>query len=88
LLRKIGILDWSHRRKQDMSAELFRTLCHANRLHCVSQELVNWRGRRLIDCFSLFVPSESSDQTATRIVRNANFMREAAEIRGQKPIAN
>jgi hypothetical protein len=82
-LIKANILDWAHHRNPDMTAELFRALCNQNGLHCLSQELVNWRGRRLIDCLSLFVRSDSASQIATRIVRNPKFMREATQIRRQ-----
>jgi len=82
-LIKANILDWAHHRNPGMTAELFRALCEQNGLHCVSQELVNWRGRRLIDCFSLFERSDSALQNATNVVRNPNFMREAAQIRRQ-----
>jgi SAM-dependent methyltransferase len=80
-LIKLQILDWAHHRNPTMSAELFRVLCKQNGLHCITQELVNWRGRRLIDCLSLFVRSDSADEHATKIIRNPNFMREAARIR-------
>ncbi|PYL35843.1 MAG: hypothetical protein DMF35_02110 [Verrucomicrobia bacterium] len=62
---------------------MFRALCAKHSLHCLSQESVNWRGRRLIDCFSVIIRSDTSGQTPTRIVRNRNFMREAAEIRAK-----
>ena len=87
-LVKAKILDWSHRRKPDMTAGLFRSLCSKNGLHCVGQELVNWRGRRLIDCFSLFVRTDSDDHEPTRVIRNPNFMGEAAKTRCQAPRAN
>src|ERR1700745_4051865 len=45
-LMKVKILDWWHHRNPSMSADLFRTLCTRHGLHCLSQELVNWRGRR------------------------------------------
>ncbi len=64
-----------------MTADLFRALCEQNGLHCITQELINWRSRRLIDCFSLFVRNGSKVQGPTRVVRNPNFMREAARIR-------
>jgi hypothetical protein len=80
-LIKLRILDWAHHRNPEMSAELFRALCARNGLHCISQELVNWRGRRLIDCLSLFARTDSAPQESTRIIRNPNFMREAARIR-------
>src|SRR5205823_9551426 len=80
-LIKVNILDWAHHRNPGMSAELFRALCAQHGLHCISQELVNWRGRRLIDCLSLFERSDSAPQTRTKIIRNPGFMREAARIR-------
>jgi SAM-dependent methyltransferase len=80
-LIKVKILDWAHHRNPGMTAELFRELCLQNGLSCLSQELVNWRGRRLIDCLSLFVRSDTAPQAPTRMIRNPNFMREAAEIR-------
>jgi Methyltransferase domain len=82
-LIKLQILDWAHHRNPGMSADLFRALCAKHGLQCISQELVNWRGRRLIDCLSLFVRSDSALLSATEIVRNPNFMREAARIRRQ-----
>jgi hypothetical protein len=82
-LMKVKILDWWHHRNPGMSADLFRTLCARHGLHCLSQELVNWRGRRLIDCMSLFVRSDSAQQNPTKIIRNPGFMREAARIRRQ-----
>ena len=80
-LIKAKILDWAHHRNPSMTAEIFRMLCQQNGLHCVSQELVNWRGRRLIDCLSLFVRSDSAPANPTTLIRNPNFMREAARIR-------
>ena len=61
-----------------MTADLFRELCEKNGLHCVSQELVNWRGRRLIDCLSPFVRSDSAPANPPKVIRNPNFMRECA----------
>jgi SAM-dependent methyltransferase len=83
LLRKIKILDWEHHRNPTMSADLFQSLCTQTGLDCVSQELINWRGRRLIDCLSSFVRSDSTLQNPTKIIRNPHFMREAAQIRRQ-----
>jgi hypothetical protein len=78
-LIKAKIFDWAHHRSPDMTAELFRARRAKHSLHCLSQKLANWRGRRLIDCFSIIMSNNSSGQTATRIVRNRNFMCEAAE---------
>ena len=83
-LIKVKILDWAHHRNPSMSAELFRALCAQHGLHCISQELVNWRGRRLIDCLTLFERSASAQQNPTKVVRNPNFMCEAARIRRRR----
>jgi len=83
LLRQTKIFDWEHHRTPTMSADLFRALCAQHGLHCRRQELINWRGRRLIDCFSLFVRGDSAEQKSTKIIRNPNFMREASRIRRQ-----
>ncbi len=81
-LIKAKVLDWEHHRNPSMSADLFRVLCTQHGLHCISQELINWRGRRLIDCFSLLTQSsDSATEKPTRIMRNPKFMREAAYIR-------
>jgi hypothetical protein len=80
-LIKAKILDWAHHRNPTMSADLFRTLCEENGLHCITQELVNWRGRRLIDCFSIIARADRAGPIPTHVIRNPNFMREAAEIR-------
>jgi hypothetical protein len=81
LLTKAKILDKNHQRAPDMTAELFRSYCAAHGLKCVCQELVNWRGRRLIDCFTTFARVGSKWAGACRILRNPNFMREAQLIR-------
>lgn len=80
-LTKAKILDGEYYRTPSMTADLFRALCAQHGLHCLSQELVNWRGRRLIDCFSLFTRNGPKEQNTTQILRNPNFMREAALIR-------
>ncbi|HKP93324.1 MAG TPA: class I SAM-dependent methyltransferase [Chthoniobacterales bacterium] len=70
-----------HQRDPEMSAELFRELSRASDLKVVSQEVINWRGRRLIDCFSIVTRVDSSWQPIEAIYRNPDFMREAAFIR-------
>ena len=85
-LIKAKILDWAHHRDPGMTADLFRALCAKHSLHCVSQELVNWRGRRLIDCFSIFTRSDAVEHDPTRTIRNPNFMREAAKIRARAQV--
>jgi len=81
VLTKWHVLDDDHHRIPTMSAELFRQLCGKNGLQCLRQELINWRGRRMIDCLSwIEKPAHPADK-ATEIIRNPNFMREAEAVR-------
>jgi hypothetical protein len=43
--------------------------------------MVNWRGRRLIDCFSTIARKDSKWQSGGEPYRNPDFMREAELIR-------
>jgi hypothetical protein len=70
-----------HQRDVEMTAELFRGICEEHGLKCVAQELVNWRGRRLIDCFSIIARQDSPWPAMDRPFRNPNFMLEARLIR-------
>jgi SAM-dependent methyltransferase len=81
LLTKAKLLDQDHQRARDMTAELFQSCCAAHGLRCLSQELINWRGRRLIDCFTTFARAGSKWAGSSKTVRNPNFMREAKLIR-------
>jgi len=81
LLRKAKLLDQEHQRAPDMTAELFQSYCAAHGLHSLRQELINWRGRRLIDCLTTFARTGSRWGSASKIIRNPNFMREARLIR-------
>ena len=81
LFTKWHLLDEDHHRTPTMSAQLFRTISLRYGLPCLQQELINWRGRRLIDCFSWFERNDVTGPGATKIVQNPNFMKEAAAIR-------
>ena len=81
LLTKAKLLDQDHQRAPDMTAELFRSCCAAHGLHCIRQELINWRGRRLIDCFTTFARAGSKWAGSSDMIRNPNFMQEARLIR-------
>jgi SAM-dependent methyltransferase len=81
LVSKGSVLGADHQRDPEMTAELFRVLCEQHGLKCLSQELLNWRGRRLIDCFSTIARRDSKWQPASAPFRNPNFMLEARLIR-------
>ena len=81
LVSKDHILGADHQRDPMMTADGFRGLCEQHGLKCLCQELINWRGRRLIDCFSTIARKDSKWQTASAPFRNPNFMLEARLIR-------
>jgi hypothetical protein len=79
--RKGKVRAADHQRDPEMTASLFRELSERTGLKVVSQELVNWRGRRLIDCFSVVARKASKWKERTRPFRNRDFMLEAQMIR-------
>lgn len=81
LVSKGNVVGSDHQRDPEMTAELFRALCEQHGLKCLSQELLNWRGRRLIDCFSMIARNDSKWEAASGSFRNPNFMLEAELIR-------
>jgi SAM-dependent methyltransferase len=81
LARKGKPLRLDHQRDPEMTAELFRMLCVQHGLKSVCQEVVNWRGRRLIDCFSTIARKDSQWPITPRPYRNSDFMREADLIK-------
>ena len=83
-LIKAKILGRDHQRDREMTFEMFRSVCEAHGLKCVRQELINWRGRWLIDCFTTLTRAGSKWEGACRIVRNPGFMREAELIRRKR----
>ena len=72
-------------RATGMSAGQFETIANAAGLRCIGQELVNWHGTRLSDCFSLVTRAGSRWARANLVIRNADFMREAARVALQSP---
>jgi ubiquinone/menaquinone biosynthesis C-methylase UbiE len=77
-LIKRGFLDPAHWRALTMTARLFEGYCEESDLICIGQELINWRTRRLIDCFSLFTKRTSVWARPNEIVKNPDFMKEAS----------
>lgn len=85
-LYKLGVLNRDHWRDLRMTSELFRELCSRAGLSCVSQELINWCGRLLIDSFSVFTRKGSRWDRPYRMVSNPYFMREAMNLRQIAPL--
>ena len=83
LLTKAKVLESDHQRDPNMTAELFAALCAEQGLKCICQEIINWRSRRLIDCFSTVARVGSKWDKPARVFRNPDFMREARLIRSR-----
>lgn len=77
---KTRLIDYEHWRALSVSAPLVERMCAERGLVCISQELVNWGGRRLIDCISLIARPGSSRDRPQVVVRNPDFMAEARSI--------
>jgi ubiquinone/menaquinone biosynthesis C-methylase UbiE len=64
-------------RAPSMTADVFRELCESAGLLCVGQEIINWWGSPLSDCFSVFTLPGSQWARPHRLVVNDHFMEEA-----------
>jgi SAM-dependent methyltransferase len=73
--------DHHHARAFSMSAATFEAFCDRAGLQCITQEQVSWCTRRRIDCLSLFTRRDSVWARPNVIVRNGDFMKEAALVR-------
>ena len=69
-----------HWRSETMSAEQFRDYCEEFGVRCVSQEIVNWGGTELHDCFSLFTRAGSPTGSPCQIWENPDFMTAAFNL--------
>ncbi len=91
-----GLTRWKEWRAQSVSAKSFRDDCREVGLHCISQELIPWRGSRFIDCISVIEVAKeispalnrrislgrlSSSDLATIVISNPYFMVEALAVR-------
>ncbi len=69
-----------HSRTASMSARLFRRFCDDAGLSCQRQEIVNWGGYILHDCFSVFTRAGSPLAGPCVIWENPGFMNEAQAL--------
>ncbi len=74
----------THFRARSMRAELFVKSCRNAGLVCTHQELINWGGEQLSDCFSTFTREGSRFAEKFSIVENPNFMADAHRISAGK----
>ena len=80
-LYELRVLDRPRWRALDMTAGRFRRSCEAAGLLCVSQEIVNWTTRRLIDCFSVIARPTSRWARPNRVWVNRGFVAEARAVK-------
>jgi ubiquinone/menaquinone biosynthesis C-methylase UbiE len=70
-----------HARGETMTAQLFSKYCKKNGLTCVRQEVVNWGGNILNDCFSLFTKKTAIEGSDIKYIENNEFHKEIERIR-------
>ncbi len=79
-LERWGLIERNrHYRAPDVSAATVADDARQAGLCSISQEQINWGGRRLNDCFSVLTRSSSRWSRANHVVRNHRFAAEAAE---------
>jgi SAM-dependent methyltransferase len=79
-LERARVVDKRHWRAMSMTARLFQRFARDAGLRCLSQEIVNWGTRRMIDCLSLFTPVNSKWARDGIVADNPNFMKEARHV--------
>lgn len=82
-LGKLGMIEKNieHARAYSMTAHKFRKYAEKAGLRIVTQEMINWGTKRLIDCISVFTRGDSKLMRPGIIKRNKNFMEEAKYVR-------
>lgn len=79
-LMRRNVLPDDHLRSFSVTAGKFAEICAKAGLCCISQELVNWRQRLLIDAFSVFTRKGSKWARPNKVFNNYSFMKEAERI--------
>ncbi len=78
LLQGRGLLDFDGWRAPSVSHRSVKNQVEDLGLSLLSQELVPWGGKRLIDCFTVFVHGRR--ERPYQLLENHNFVRRASEI--------
>lgn len=77
-LKRAGLLDYDEMRAPSVTAVSFETDAESAGLSCLSQELIPWGGKRLIDCFSTVKKGASTREN--QVFENPHFIKRAYEI--------
>lgn len=75
-----------HWRSDSMTAALFTQFCESAGLVCLTQEVINWGGDLLTDCFSTFCQKGSHWESPYEYAENYRFMEEADRVRNLAPL--
>jgi SAM-dependent methyltransferase len=79
---RLRLVDKARLRAKSVTAEGVRAHAEAARQLCASQELVNWGGCRLIDCFTVVCRPDSPHARGERtLLRNRGFAAESRRLR-------
>lgn len=80
-LAKVGIIEKDyHWRARSMTADKFRAFAEEAGLQCISQEIINWETKRLIDSISIFTKKDPYKYEECKVIRNRNFTKEVKQI--------
>lgn len=77
-LKRAGLLDYDEMRAASVTAVWFAETVSRYNMACLSQELVPWGGKRLIDCFSVI--EKGPQEKPTEVYENRRFIHQAYEI--------
>ncbi|MDE2027570.1 MAG: class I SAM-dependent methyltransferase [Candidatus Omnitrophica bacterium] len=69
----VGIDAFDHWRAYSMSHYKFQQFAAEAGLYCVSQELINWKNRRLTDCLSIFCKNSDQGAILCKVFKNHRF---------------
>jgi len=70
-----------HARAETMTAKLFKEFCEKEGLFCARQEIINWGGDIMNDCFSVFTKNTMSTYSDTKYLENSKFEEEYQQIK-------
>lgn len=79
-LARLPFVEEGGNRALSVSAARFEKLAERAGLRCIGQEIVNWGGKRLIDCFSLFTRPDSKWARPNVVWRNPGLTRNRSEL--------
>jgi ubiquinone/menaquinone biosynthesis C-methylase UbiE len=80
LFRLLLLETRTHLRALTMTADKLQRFAAVAGLRCVSQEMINWRSRWLLDCHSLVMRADSPSVQHCRVLKNYHFMDEARSV--------